>query len=189
VQKIILLYALFFLFLGCATDPVVQENQDEPFPKSPPSVYTQYKTVENQYNDIDLNSLSQELNMGRGIQTLGYDEKLFNTCKVKSNKSPRPYCENLYFSQLHFQMMCRDSTGTVDTVQLTPLFSDQLRWKSHGHKGFTQTNSQGFGRLDFVSKQSARQDHLYFYIGNKIARKSLKDFWKLILPQAWCAEH
>ncbi len=184
----LILPILGLFFSGCVTDPVIEKDDSELLPKSQ-SVYTNHVPQENQYNDIDMFSLANELNMSGNTKKLGYEEKIFNTCQIKSNRSPRPYCENLYFSQLHFHLMCRDSTGTVETVRLTPLSSNKLRWKSHGHRGLTQTNSQGFGKLDFVSKNSALRDHLYFYIGNKIARKSFNDYWKLILPQAWCGEH
>lgn len=170
---------------ACVTDPEPKEIEADSLPKSP-SVYLRTNPLQNQYNDIDLNALSIELNMTNSFDQLGYQEKLFNTCEIKSNRSPRPFCENLYLSQLHFQMMCRDSTGTVEKVTLEPLISDQLRWKSRNIKGSARTNNEGFGRLDFISKQSSHKEALYFSIGNKMARKSFKDYWRLILPKNWC---
>ncbi len=124
--------------------------------------------------------------MDHPMSRLGFEEKSFNTCKVESNRSPKPLCQQLYVARLNFQVMCRNSTGTVERVTLTPLNSTKLRWKKGSKRGFTSTNSSGFGRLGFVTSYPSINGHLYLYLGSKIARKRFRDQWKLILPQSWC---
>ena len=83
--------------------------------------------------------------------------------------------------------MCRNSTGTVQSVTLTPLFSNKLRWKNkHGKRGLTSTDGRGYGSLGFISSNPANNGYLYLYLGSKIARKRFRDKWKLILPMSWC---
>lgn len=124
--------------------------------------------------------------MDHPLEKLGFQERSFNTCKVNSNKSPKPLCQTLYVARLNFQVMCRDSTGTVQRVNLTPLHSRKLRWKKGRKRGRTSTNSAGFGSMGFVTDYPSINGHLLLYLGPKIARKRFRDNWKLILPKSWC---
>lgn len=125
--------------------------------------------------------------MDQPINNLGFQEKSFNTCSIESNRSKSPHCQRLYVSRLNFQVVCRDSTGTVERVNLTPLTSDRLRWKKQGGKrGLASTDNDGFGRLGFITKRPSEHGYIYFYLGSKIARKRFKDNWKVVLPKNWC---
>lgn len=173
---------LFILLVQCTSTP---QASKEYLPKSQ-SNYTSRTNYTQKHNDIDVNALLEELGMDHPQHQVGYTEKSFNACKVESNRSKNPSCERLYVSRLNFQVMCRDSTGTVERVNLTPLNSGKLRWKRQGQRGYTSTNTQGYGSLGFVTPYSTRNGFLYLYLGNKIARKRFKDQWKLILPMSWC---
>ena len=178
------LLLLLLFFAACSTTP--PKKTKVYFPKSQSS-YSDKKSYGNRYNDIDVNALVEELDLNYPLSRLGYEERGFNTCKIKSNKSTSPSCKNLYLTRLNFQVMCRDSTGTVEKVNLTPLHSRKLRWKKKGGKrGVTATNSRGFGSLGFISNYPAKNGYLYLYLGSKIARKRFLDNWKLILPKSWC---
>lgn len=168
---------------SCAT--TIEKVPEKKLPVSNSSYYSANGHTQT-YNDIDMNTLLQELQMDHPVEEIGFQEKYFNTCQVSANRSTNPDCQNLYVGRLNFHAMCRDSTGTVDTVQLTPLFTQQLNWKSGKKRGRAQTNANGFGSLDFISPQSSRNGHLYLYLGNKVARKQLLDKWKMVLPGTWC---
>ncbi len=174
---------LFLVLCQCSTTP--PPEKEVILPKSQSS-YSNRDFRSNTYNDIDLNALLSELHLDHPVENIGFQERSFNTCQVEANRSKRPYCENLYVARLNFQVMCRDSTGTVERVNLTPLYSSQLRWKGASKRGITSTNSRGFGSLGFVTKTPSSSGHLYLYLGHKIARKRFRDRWKLILPQSWC---
>ena len=180
--KSLLLLFLLLPLCQCATTP---EPAKVLLPKSQSS-YSNRNYHSEKYNDIDVNLLLAELEMDHPIEAIGYQEKSFNTCKVLSNKSPAPFCQRLYVGRLNFQVMCRDSTGTVEKVRLTPLKSGRLRWKKAGKRGLTSTNSNGFGSLGFVTSSSSKRGKLYLYLGSKIALKRFSDNWRLILPKSWC---
>ncbi len=173
---------LFFLLAQCATAP---EPPKILLPKSQ-STYSSRDYRSQKYNDIDVNALLAELKLDHPLEKIGFEERSFNSCKVESNKSAKPLCQNLYVARLNFQVMCRDSTGTVERVTLTPLNSQKLRWKKGAKRGVTSTNAKGFGSLGFVTDYPSANGHLYLYLGSKIARKRFKDQWKLILPKSWC---
>lgn len=180
----------FFIFLtsfcifGCQHSPEKKQTNIH-LPKSEVQFYNSKKTSE-QYNDIDIPALIEELKMNTPIEKIGYQEKAFDTCSIESNRSSAPLCQKLYLSHLNYQVMCRESTGTVNKVNLTPLSTQAMRWRSPGKRGYTKTNQQGYGQVGFISSNPASASYLYFYLGSKIARKRFSDQWKLILPKNWC---
>ncbi len=172
--------------LGCSSTPTPKPIK-KLLPKSQSSYLDASSGSELQYNDIDVNQLLAELGMDHPNEQIGFQEQAFNTCEIKSNRSSNPDCQRLYLSRLNFQVMCRNSTGTVQKVNLKPLYSRKLRWKNKsGKRGYTSTNGQGFGSLGFISSYPANSGYLYLYLGSKVARKRFKDTWKLILPMSWC---
>lgn len=176
---------LSFLALLCQCSTTPKEPKII-LPKSQSS-YSTKGSGSDRYNDIDLNHLYMEMNMDHPVEDLGFQERSFDTCEVEANKSKKPFCQTLYVARLNFQVMCRDSTGTVERVNLTPLARKRLRWKGGLKRGSTSTNSKGFGSLGFISRRPASHGHLYLYLGSKIARKRFQDNWKLILPKNWCS--
>ena len=177
---------LFFLSLLCLSNCTTTPKKPKVLLPKSQSSYVNRDNYSSRYNDIDVNALLTELKMDHPMENLGFQERSFNTCKIKSNRSQKPHCERLYVARLNYQVMCRDSTGTVERVNLTPLKSQRLRWKKGGKRGLTSTNSSGFGRLGFITKYPSKNGALYLYLGHKIARKRFKDKWKLILPKSWC---
>jgi hypothetical protein len=179
--------ALFVGLLSLCHCESTPEKKKILLPKSQSSYSTQTQT-RSLYNDIDVNALLVELGMDHPMEQVGFTERPFNTCQVKANRSPRPQCQRLYVTRLNFKLMCRHSTGTVERVNLTPLFTRKLRWKGGRMRGYTSTNSKGFGSLGFITPTSSRYGHLYLYLGSKIARKKFQDQWKLVLPESWCLD-
>lgn len=171
---------------ACSSTTEIDEGEVAELPVSK-SVYQNTNKSTQNYNDIDVNALLHELQLNHPVEQIGFQEKSFNTCQISSNRSPKPDCQTLYIGRLNFHAMCRDSTGTVETVQLTPLTTQNLSWKNGQKRGLTQTNNNGFGSLDFITPQSSRNGHLYLYLGNKVARKRFLDKWKMVLPGNWCS--
>lgn len=186
-MKFLLCSFLFLtLLLQACTSTPPPKPKKRILPKSQSS-YSDRNYRAQKYNDIDINELLIELGMDHPMESVGFREKSFNTCQIESNHSPQPECQRLYISRLNFQVMCRNSTGTVQSVTLTPLFSNKLRWKNkHGKRGLTSTDGRGYGSLGFISSNPANNGYLYLYLGSKIARKRFRDKWKLILPMSWC---
>ncbi|MCB0377706.1 MAG: hypothetical protein KDD33_04375 [Bdellovibrionales bacterium] len=180
-----------FIFSGlllchCTTTPD-PEKETLNLPKSP--IGRRYVKRPRTYNNINTMELMDELGVSKNWRNLGYYEKPFNACQVKANKSPNPSCEDLYLGVVNFHVMCRDSTGTVEKVNLFPLHSTDIRWKRGTHKGRTVTDKDGFGSVQFITRNSSRNASMYLYLGRKVARKQFKDYWKLILPMSWCNHH
>jgi hypothetical protein len=184
-----IIFQLVWMVLGCATlPPEAQKPQSLQILPESEKVFVQTPDVNGSFNQIDVEQLLHELDMDRPLSQLGFQEKSFNTCEIKSNNSTRPLCQRLYLVRLNFHILCRDSVGTVSTVNLQPFHSNRLRWRQQGFRGVTSTTPSGFGSLGFISPHSSAAGHLYFYLDGKIARKSLRDNWKLVLPQSWCEE-
>lgn len=179
---------LLSIFLcQCSTTPEPEELPD--LPKSNSSYINNNPTSKkpNSYNDIDVHALVNELNMNSPFNKIGFTEKSFNSCQVKSNRSRNPKCKRLFLGKVNYHVMCRRSTGTVEKVSLRPLTKSLLRWKRGPYRGTTSTNSKGFGTIYYISRSPSRNKALYLYLGKKVARKRLQDMWKLILPNSWCS--
>lgn len=179
------LLCLVFI-VRCGSTPKIEDVKRASLPPSE-AEYRHANPRNGKYNQIDVGALLYELNMDRPLTQLGFTEKSFNTCAIKSNQSPTPYCQRLYLVRLNYQILCRKSTGTVTKVKLRPFYSKRLRWRHRGFRGQSETTQSGFGSLGFVSPKSAQQGRLYFYLDSKIALKRLSDNWKLVLPDSWCA--
>lgn len=184
--RLILLYCSFIFLCHCTTTQEPTTPYD--LPKSNSSYDDLYSKPgnENSYNDIDIDSLVNELHMNSPFTKIGFIEKSFNSCQIKSNRSKKPLCRRLYLGKVNYHVMCRRSTGTVQKVTLRPLNQSQLRWKRGPYKGYTKTNASGFGTIYFISKKPSNNKAMYLYLGHKVARKRLQDMWKLILPNSWC---
>lgn len=175
------------LLTSCTTTPEEKPRQTY-LPKSEVTYFKKDRQKKT-YNRIDVPELMEELEMNSPPENVGYVEKSFNTCEVDANKSDHPSCQKLYLSRLNYQVVCRDSTGTVEKVNLTPMDSQKMRWRSPGKRGYTKTDKNGYGQVGFISRRPASQSYLYLHLGSKIARKRFKDNWKLVLPKSWCLDH
>ena len=169
------------LLAGCST-PTPSEK-----PPKKREFYTSKTTRRGQYNKIDLEQLASELHMeNKNSETTGYREKVFNTCQTKANVSPTPNCQNLYLGVLSFQMLCRDEYRTIQSIDMMPIASTPIRWRQNRLRGNTQTDKGGYATLRFVSPRSARFGTMTLYLKGKIAKKRLKDNWRLYMPPHWC---
>ncbi len=126
--------------------------------------------------------LQDRLGMRRSADDLGYAEKQFNDCAQTGT------CRSQYFSVVHFQLLCRDSEGTVSNVplHLKPLTSNRVSWKLGNLTGLTGTDTQGFGQFSVVSDQSTRGQRLILRIGKQLMGFTVSEVSKVVLPQNFC---
>jgi hypothetical protein len=153
---------------------------------NPADTYTSIPNKEGSYNQINIPALVAELKLDYPLNQLGFREQSFDTCAIESNLSSKPQCQRLYLVRVNYHILCRNSTGTVDRVRLTPMDRRKLSWKYKGFRGLTTTTSQGMGSVGFISPKSSLNGHLYLYKGRRVARKSFQDQWKMVLPKEWC---
>ncbi len=119
--------------------------------------------------------------MRRSVEDLGFAEKQFKDC----NGGP---CRSQFFSVVHFQLLCRDSEGTVSTapLTLTPLTSDRVTWQLGKFNGGTHTDRNGFGQFTLVSDRSNRGQRLILRIGKQFMGLTVSEVSKVVLPQNFC---
>lgn len=131
--------------------------------------------------------LVSKLGMGRDSSDLGYAEKRFNSCEQGLESAGQ--CRNKFLTVVHFQLLCRDSEGTVQSapVDLTPLISNRIRWKIGGIQGDTTTDGQGYGRLTVLSERSTRGQRLILRIGKQFMGFTASDLSKVVLPKNFCS--
>lgn len=128
--------------------------------------------------------LQAKLGMIRATNNLGFEEKKFNPCEHGS----APECKQRYMTVVHFQLLCRDSEGTVNRAptQLTPLTADRVAWKLGGYSGGTRTDTEGYGQLTMVSNKSTREQRLILMIGKQFLGVTAGETSRVVLPKNFC---
>ena len=129
--------------------------------------------------------LMNALGMGRQPADLGFDEKTFNPCSFGLSGST---CRNRYFSVVHFQLLCRDSEGTVSVVpvSLQPIVANEVKWEVAGVSGGTQTDTNGYGQFTVVSDRSTKNQRLKLRIGPQYVAFNVSEVSKIVLPKNFC---
>lgn len=181
ILRLLTLVAATFALSACTTTPIEPPDggfDDPNFERatkgrsgSPPPV------VKN------VGALQTELGMNRQPSDLGYREKPFNPCNFGMGDN----CANQYLAVIHFQLLCRDSEGTVSQVpKLKPIIHPHITWSVAGQNGATTTDAQGFGHLAVVSERPLRGKRLVLRKGAQYVGVSVNDVNKLVLPRDWC---
>ncbi len=126
--------------------------------------------------------LQDRLGMRRDADDLGFAEKSFQSCAGGG------VCRPQYFSVVHFQLLCRDSEGTVSNVpvHLTPLTSGRVLWQLGKMNGGTSTDAKGFGQFSVVSERPTRGQRLILRIGKQFMGFTVSEVSKVVLPQNFC---
>ncbi len=139
---------------------------------------------------VDYASLQRFLRLDRSYNNLGYSERMFNTCEVGFGYSSNSNCEKKFFIVSHFQLVCRQSEGTVQYMltdaDLTPLSRRQLNWSVKTAGGALLTDSEGFAQIAMISSQSQRGERLKIAIDNDFLYLKAGDLKRMITPQNWC---
>lgn len=158
--------------------PVDQTGVGDPTPLEKPEVV------------IDYAGLQRFLRLDRGYNNLGYSERMFNTCEVGFGYSPHNGCEKKFFIVSHFQLVCRDSEGTVQYMlteaDLTPLSRRELKWSVKSAAGALLTDSEGYAQIAMISSQSQRTERLKIATENDFLYLKAGDLKRMITPKNWC---
>jgi hypothetical protein len=126
------------------------------------------------------------LNMQRDDDDLGFDEKSFNPCQYGLHRGNE--CRRQYLTVVHFQLLCRDTEGTVTEVpvDLQPIVANRVEWKLAGVSGMTRTNSEGYGAFSVVRPHSTRGKRLILQIGPQFVGFTVSEVTKIVLPKNFC---
>ena len=100
-----------------------------------------------------------------------------------------PTCTPRYMTVVHFQLLCRDSEGTVTTtpLHLLPINANRVTWKLAGQSGGTRTDSSGYGQLTMITTRSTRGQRLILMIGRQFLGVTAEETSRLVLPKNFCS--
>lgn len=170
-MKRLVLIPLLAWTAGCASPEPVPYTPSEPLART---------------NLTDPNAdLASALGMTRDASDLGFDEKPFDPCSfgVSSNGG----CGSRYLAVVHFQLLCRDTEGTIAmAANIQPIVADRMTWQLSGLTGPTQTDDNGFGQFSLVSRKSAKNQRLILHIGPQFVAFNVSEVTKIVLPKNFC---
>lgn len=168
-----LLVLASFILSACASKPKDTKTvtpSNEPYAKT-----------------VSAEEVRQALDME--INGLGFSEKSFNSCSLPKELQTSSSCETKYFSIVHFQVLCRNTTGTteetVTSSHLRPL-SGNLEWVVGALRGKTTTNKDGFGTALILSKTSMSKRRFILKLHQKALGLTAEDVSKIVVPDNWC---
>lgn len=160
---------------NCSSNPYVIPYTPS---STPQARSTPLKTDPNQ-------GLKAALGMGRAPADLGFDEKKFDPCSFGLNGENG--CGNQYFTVVHFQLLCRDSEGTVSVINnVQPIVSDRVTWQLGGITGPTQTDDNGYGQFSLITRRSNKNQRLILRIGPQFVGFNVSEVTKIVLPKNFC---
>lgn len=177
--------SLLLLILTISACSLTTKDREADVPESDIYSTPQVSIPEGSYN-LSLKQIQSKLGMQRANGELGFTEKRFNSCDP--NLKTAGACRQQVFSVVHFQLLCRDSEGTVQEVpvELTPLISDRVIWKIGAYTGNTQTDRQGFGQFLMLSERSVRGQRMSLRIGRQFMGFTVSEVSKVVLPKNFC---
>lgn len=189
MKKIILTLGLVALF-SCTSVSLVtapdQSVQKPPAVSVPSPSNASIPEVEN----VDYAALQNFLKLKRGYNRLGYAEKSFNSCEVGYGYSGTHNCRKLNFVVIHFQLMCRDSEGTVTeaitNADIQPIAGQNVKWNLKNAAGRLLTDHEGYGQIAIVSSISQRYERLRLAVGNDFLYMKAGEITQMITPKSWC---
>ncbi len=171
------LFAIHFLF-GCAT------TTKEEIPPPTPPVQTPDGF------QVDVNGLSKFLGMDISKNSLGYFERRFNTCEVGFGYPKSRDCQNLYFVVINYQLLCRQSQGTVsetiDSSSLPAVRNKTGRWSIQNRMGTAQTDTEGRGQIKGIFARPQRNERLKLTIQNDFLYARAGELKQALTPTEWC---
>ena len=132
-------------------------------------------------------ALVKSLGLSRPADQLGAIEKTFNSCQLTPNVEP---CATRYITLVHFQLLCRDSEGTVSEtpVDLQPIATDDLKWNVQTLAGQSRTDDRGFGEIVALSDRSLLDAHVTLRMGSHFLGLTLGEITRVVLPSNFCAK-
>lgn len=140
--------------------------------------------------NVDYVALQRSLGLERSNLHLGFQERLFDTCDVGYGFSKSNNCRQRYFVVVHFQLMCRDSEGTVsEIVRAANLQANayrNVRWTLKDASGSLSTDSEGYGQLRMLAPKSQKQQRLKLAVDTDFLYLRAGEVNKIVTPKSWC---
>ena len=169
------------LLTGCSSVPTTDDAREgwDFSPETPKSKRSQPPRP-----GAAIGGLQSQLGMNRAPSDLGFAERSFNPCVYGLSTS----CESQYLSVVHFQLVCRDSEGTVSAVpiSLTPIVHPNILWSVAGQSGGTATDRNGYGHFSVVTPSPLRGNRLILRKGTHYVGVEVNEVSKIVLPKNWC---
>lgn len=129
-------------------------------------------------------NIESQLGMKRSPSDLGYAERSFNPC----NYGPSDTCTFKYMTVVHFQLLCRDTEGTVSEIPkyLSPINHPNILWTLAGQSGGLPTDRNGYGSLKLITDNTTRGKRLVLKKGTHYVGLDVSEATKIVLPKNWC---
>ncbi len=178
---------LFFIglfFVGCATKKPVEQSSSKTYSPPPPVI----ETLKN--FSVNMNGLKNDLGLQRAHESLGYQEKTFKTCQVGNGYPSDRNCQTKHLVVIHFQLMCRDSEGTISTIltlaDLQPLAQRPVIWTLKDQSNTVQTDSLGYGQISVITSAPQNHQRLKLSVGNDFLYMKAGEITRVATPPSWC---
>lgn len=176
----------FLLLTHCTSAPKAENHASH----RPPTNTSAHPPHAEQGLNIDVFGLQKGLGLSRNIESLGFIERKFNTCDAGYGFSRSHNCHSKYFVVIHFQLLCRDSEGTISTAlkasDMRPISRRSVNWIIKPLSGRLETDSYGFGQIRLISSQSQKQQRLKLAVGNDFLYMRANEITQVVTPQPWC---
>ncbi len=175
--------APLLIFLGCATKTVDQ---------SPSKIYSPPQTMIESPKSLSVNMLGLKnyLGLNRAHESLGYQEKTFKTCQVGNGYPSDRNCQTKHLIVIHFQLMCRESEGTISTIltlaDLQPLSQRPVIWTLKDQSSTVQTDSLGYGQISVITSSPQNHQRLKLSVGNDFLYMKAGEITRVATPPSWC---
>ena len=191
-MKIYVAAFLLLLLSACASTPKPQpppviSDTETPIPNPKKSgARAQPQEVIN----VDYLGLHRSLGLDRGKDDLGYVERDFDTCSAGFGYSASNNCRRETFVSIQFQILCRDSEGTISTAlgreDMKPLSGRSLNWFIQGTRGTMRLDGEGFGQIRTTFRNSQRLQRLKLAVDNDFVYVRAGEVKRLVTPRNWC---
>lgn len=188
-KSLSLIFSSGILMVGCVSAPTDEKTSDErispPKERPIPEIWTGPTEPV-----IDYVGLAASLGMNRSKQDLGYSEKTFDTCQVGYGFSASNNCRRETLVAINFQILCRDSEGTVSVAiahhELKPLSGRGVKWAMRGASETMRLDGEGYGQILRTFSRSQRTERLKFTADNDFVYIRAGEAKRLVVPRNWC---
>jgi hypothetical protein len=136
---------------------------------------------------FDIEALKLRLGVVRDVEDLGYEAKGFDSCAYEA--APVADCGPRQLVMVYFRLQCRESVGTVNEVtniELMPVTTSHIRWRLGGATGWTSTDADGYGRVQFISAANPKNQRFSLTIKTNSLGVTAQDVTRIIVPRDWC---
>ena len=186
-MKSLTLVLAILLVTACASTPDVAPTPEieRSIERPVPEIWTGTSVPQ-----IDYLGLARSLGLDKPKTDLGYLEKSFDTCEVGYGYSSSNNCRRETFAAINFQILCRDSDGTVSVAvtreDMKPLSGRSLKWTLRGVKGTMRLDGEGFGQVRGTFSRSPRSDRIKLSVDNDFLYVRAEEVKRLVTPKNWC---